>query len=63
MKIFSLHQGGVVMSSLSTDCQSSNIHPLAHIYKRTNKITQDRQKAVPRKKVAEQQKSDTKITQ
>ena len=28
---FSLHQGGVVMSSQITDTQSSIIHPLAHI--------------------------------
>ena len=28
---FSLHQGGVVMSSRITRTQSSNIHPLAHL--------------------------------
>ena len=28
---FSLHQGGVVMSSQITDTQSSHIHPLAHM--------------------------------
>ena len=28
---FSIHQGGVVMSSQITHTQSSNIHPLAHI--------------------------------
>ena len=28
---FSLHQGGVVISSDNTHTQSSNIHPLAHI--------------------------------
>ena len=28
---FSLHQGGIIMSSQITHTQSSNIHPLAHI--------------------------------
>ena len=32
MMTFSLHQGGVVMSSQITHTQSSKIHPLAHTY-------------------------------